>query len=194
MKNIDLKKLVFIVTALMLTIVSVAQSEDELSYGEVEKNVKMILLRNGKHYFAYMENDKWIGIDHVDSSAVHLNDGGIASVHVDFIKLYGGIAGHQGTPSIMAIRDPQAISFDELVGSGKIADYDPEKYIFFGPRLIKAKGVTYCITRYKYGDYRLYKNGEFLGSYKTAQEFEHATGLNTLKGPNVKLEQSGLRF
>ena len=59
MKNIDLKKLVFIVTALMLTIVSVAQSEDELSYGEVEKNVKMILLRNGKHYFAYTENDKW---------------------------------------------------------------------------------------------------------------------------------------
>ena len=169
----------------MLTIVSVVQSEDELSYGEVEKNVNMILLRNGKHYFAYMENNKWIGIDYVDSSAVHLDDGGIASVNVDFVRLYGGIVGHEGTPSITAIRDPQAISFDELVGSGKIADYDPEKRIFFGPRLIKTKSATYCVTRYRYGDYRLYKNGKFLGSYKTSQEFEHAAGFNTLKKPNV---------
>lgn len=191
MNHFDLKKLVFIATALITTIVGIVHSEDELSYGAVEKNVNMILLRNGKHYFAYMENEKWIGIDYIDTSAVHLEDGGSASVNVDFVRLYGGIVGHKGTPSIMAIRDPQAVSFDELIGSGKIADYDPEKYIFFGPRLIRAKGVTYCITRYRYGDYRLYKNGEFLGSYKTTLEFEHATGLNTLKDPNAKLEQTG---
>jgi hypothetical protein len=191
MKKFDLKKIVFLVVALMLTIVSVVQSEDELSYGDVEKNVNMILFRNGKHYFAYTEDNKWIGIDHVDTSAVDLDDGGIASVNVDFVRLYGGIVGHEGTPSITAIRDPQAISFDELVGSSKIADYDPEKYIFFGPRLIKTKNATYCVTRYKYGDYRLYKDGQFLGSYKTSLEFEHATGFNTLKDPNVKLEQTG---
>lgn len=161
---------------------------DELVFDNQESDVRILLFRCNKTFIAYKENEKkWIGL-YTPPKDIHLEDGEFADITADVEKVYGGIVGFSGELYLSKIKSSHAVSFEELVNRGEIADYDPVQYRFGGARVIRTKKGLYCVGS-THGKYQLYKDGKILGIYNTALEVENATGLHVLKDPSVKLEQ-----
>lgn len=182
-----MKKTLFLIIAVLLMFAS-ASMDDELTFGDQESDARIILFRCNKAYIAYKENEKkWISL-YVKPKDINLEDGGFADITADVEKAYGGIVGFTGELYLSKIKSSQAVSFEELVNKGEIADYDPAQYRFSGARVIRTKKGLFCVGS-AYGKYQLYKDGKILGIYNSALEVENVTGLHILKDPSVQLEQ-----
>ena len=180
---------------LALVLAIFAGAEDELNYGGGESDVKMTVFRGDRGYLAYMEKEKsWSGLDRLPSG-FELNDGEFADITADIERMYGGLAGHTGTPFATKIKESRPVPFEEMLKRGLIENYDPARYRFWGLRILKTKKEVYIASRIgatRSGlDYRLYKDGNFVGSYKTTFELERAVGLNTSMDTTVILQEEG---
>ena len=176
---------------LALVLAIFAGAEDELNYGGGESDVKMTVFRCDRGYLAYMEKEKrWSGLDRLPSG-FELNDGEFADITADIERMYGGLAGHTGTPFATKIKELRPVPFKEMLKRGLIENYDPVRYRFWGLRILKTKNGTYIAATGRGLDFRLYKDGNFVGSYKTTLELEKAAGLNTLMDTTVVLQEGG---
>lgn len=176
---------------LALVLAIFAGAEDELNYGGGESDVKMTVFRGDRGYLAYMEKEKrWSGLERLPSG-FELNDGEFADITADIERMYGGLAGHTGTPFATKIKELRPVPFKEMLKRGLIENYDPVRYRFWGLRILKTKNGTYIAATGRGLDFRLYKDGNFVGSYKTTLELEKAAGLNTLMDTTVVLQEGG---
>jgi len=165
---------------LMFALAMFAGAEDELNHDSGESDVKMTVFRCGNNFPAYMEKEKrWSGLESVPSS-FEINDGEFFDITADIVRLYGGFAGHTGTPQATKIKESKPVTFKEMLKRGIIENYDLARYSFWGLRVLKTKQGTYIAARNRDPAYRLYKDGKLVGSYKTTFELEKAAGLNTL--------------
>lgn len=155
-------------------------AEDELSLGDAESDVKMIVFRCGRDYAAYMvEQKRWSGLQSLPSG-FEMNDGEFVDITADIVRLYGGLAGHTGTPQATKIKESKSVPFEDMLKRDLIEKYDPARFRFWGLRVLKTKQGVYIAASNSSQTYRLYKDGNFVGSYKTTLELERAAGLNTL--------------
>lgn len=95
-----------------------------------------------------------------------LNNGEFAYAVTDIVRAYGGFAGLTGELHILRINESQSVSFEDMLSSGKIDAYDTAQYRFWGLRILKTKNGTYhAFSSYNYykGNYRLYRDGNFVG-------------------------------
>ena len=176
---------------LALVLAIFAGAEDELNYGGGESDVKMTVFRGDRGYLAYMEKEKrWSGLERLPSG-FELNDGEFADITADIERMYGGLAGHTGTPFATKIKELRPVPFKEMLKRGLIENYDPARYRFWGLRILKTKNGTYIAATGRGLDFRLYKDGNFVGSYKTTLELEKVAGLNTLMDTTVILQEEG---
>jgi len=176
---------------LALVLAIFAGAEDEMYYGGGESDVKMTVFRGDRGYLAYMEKEKrWSGLDRLPSG-FELNDGEFADITADIERMYGGLAGHTGTPFATKIKESRLVLFKEILKRNIIENYDPARYRFWGLRILKTKNGTYIAASSRGLDYRLYKDGNFVGSYKTTLELEKAAGLNTMMDSTVTLQSAG---
>lgn len=176
---------------LVFILAIIVGAEDELYHGNGESDVKMTVFRCGNNFPAYMEKEKkWSGLESVPAS-FELNDGEFADITADIEKMYGGLAGHTGAPQATKIKESKPVTVEEMLKRGIIENYDPARYSFWGLRVLKTKQGVYIAARNRDSVYRLYKDGKFVGSYKTIFELEKAAGLNALNDTTVTMNRAG---
>ena len=158
-----------------LAVAGTVHGEDEMYFRDNESNVGMTIFRCGKVYR---------GLD--------LNDGEFAYAVTDIVRAYGGFAGLTGELHVLRVNESQPVSFEDMLSSGKIEAYDTAQYRFWGLRVLKTKNGAYLAFNDNYkGNYRLYKDGNFVGAYKTTFDLKRAAGLGFLKDQSVTLEDNG---
>lgn len=184
----------FIVVFLFaLAIAGIVHGEDEMYFRDNENDVGMTIFRCGGVYMAYPDSQKKWERLHLAPRGVDLNDGGFAYAVADVDRAYGGLAGLSGELHVLRVNESQPVSFEDMLSSGKIEAYDTTQYRFWGLRILKTKSGAYLAFNDNYkGNYRLYKDGNFVGAYKTTFDLKRAAGLGFLKDQSVTLEDNGV--
>ena len=151
-----------------------------------------VILSDGKVYMAYPDSQKKWERLHLAPRGLDLNDGEFAYAVTDIVRAYGGFAGLTGELHVLRVNESQPVSFEDMLSSGKIDAYDTAQYRFWGLRVLKTKNGAYLAFNDNYkGNYRLYKDGNFVGAYKTTFDLKRAAGLGFLKDQSVTLEDNG---
>lgn len=181
-----------IVLAFFLAVAGTVHGEDEMYFRDNESNVGMTIFRCGKVYMAYPNSQKKWERLHLAPRGLDLNDGEFAYAVTDIVRAYGGFAGLTGELHVLRVNESQPVSFEDMLSSGKIEAYDTAQYRFWGLRVLKTKNGAYLAFNDNYkGNYRLYKDGNFVGAYKTTFDLKRAAGLGFLKDQSVTLEDNG---
>lgn len=180
-----------IVLAFFLAIAGIVHGEDEMYFRDNENNVGMTIFRCDGVYMAYLDKQKKWERLHFAPRGVDLDDGGFAYAVADVDRAYGGLAGLSGELRVLRVNESHPVAFKEILKRGLIENYDPARYRFWGLRILKTKRGTHIATSTNGIAYRLYRDGIFVGSYKTTLELEKDAGLNTMMDSTVTLQSAG---
>ena len=180
-----------IVLAFFLAVAGIVHGEDEMYFHDNESNVGMTIFRCDGVYMAYLDNQKKWERLHFAPRGVDLDDGGFAYAVADVDRAYGGLAGLSGELRVLRVNESHPVAFKEILKRGLIENYDPARYRFWGLRILKTKRGTHIATSTNGIAYRLYRDGNFVGSYKTTLELEKDAGLNTMMDSTVTLQSAG---
>ena len=182
----------FIVVFLFaLAIVGIVHGEDEMYFRDNENDVGMTIFRCGGVYMAYPDSQKKWERLHFAPRGVDLDDGGFAYAVADVDRAYGGLAGLMGELHVLRVNELRPVAFKEVLKKNMIENYDPARYRFWGLRILKTKKGTHIAASSNGIDYRLYRDGNVVGSYKTTLELEKDAGLNTSMDTTATLENVG---
>lgn len=162
-----------------------------MSFHDSENDVGMTIFRCDKVYLAYLDSQKKWERLHVAPRGVDLDDGGFAYAVADVDRAYGGLAGLSGELRILRIKESHPVAFKEILKKNMIEKYDPARYRFWGLRILKTKKGTHIATSTNGIAYRLYKDGNVVGNYKTTLELEKDAGLSTSMDTTATLEDAG---
>jgi hypothetical protein len=156
-----------------------AVNPDQLYY-DYEDNVDFTIFRAGDAYLMCEDGQNgWSGLEgDVQSQGLNLGDFDFAHVTADMTYLDGGEAGYMNAPMIRKVHNSFSVSFADVLNKGLIEEYDPEEVYFAGPRLYETDDCKYCVVFADYKEYRVYKDGGYIGSYETSYEAEGAIGLH----------------
>lgn len=180
-----------IVLAFFLAVAGIVHGEDEMYFHDNESNVGMTIFRCDGVYMAYLDKQKKWERLHFAPRGLDLNDGEFAYAVADVDRAYGGLAGLSGELRVLRINESHPVAFKEILKRGLIENYDPARYRFWGLRILKTKRGTHIATSTNGIAYRLYRDGNFVGSYKTTLELERDAGLNTMMDSTVTLQSAG---
>ena len=174
-----------------LAIAGIVHGEDEMSFHDSENDVGMTIFRCDRVYLVYLDSQKKWERLHVAPRGVDLEDGEFAYAVADVDRAYGGLAGLSGELRVLRIKVSHPVAFKEILKKNMIENYDSARYRFWGLRILKTKKGTYIATSTNGIAYRLYKDGNFVGNYKTTLELEKDAGLNTSMDSTVTLQSAG---
>jgi hypothetical protein len=180
-----------LILAYFLAIAGIVHGEDEMSFHDSENDVGMTIFRCDKVYLAYLDNQKKWERLHFAPRGVDLDDGGFAYAVADVDRAYGGLAGLSGELRVLRIKESHPVAFKEILKKNMIENYDPARYRFWGLRILKTKKGMHIATSTNGIAYRLYKDGNVVGNYKTTLELEKDAGLNTSMDTTATLENVG---
>lgn len=180
-----------LVLAFLLAIAGIVHGEDEMYFHDSENDVGMTIFRCDRVYLVYLDSQKKWERLHVAPRGVDLDDGGFAYAVADVDRAYGGLAGLSGELRILRIKESHPVAFKEILKKNMIEKYDPARYRFWGLRILKTKKGTHIATSTNGIAYRLYKDGNVVGNYKTTLELEKDAGLSTSMDTTATLEDAG---
>ena len=148
-------------------------------YTDKKKNEYATVFRAGDEFFLCLDGEYvWRRIISDDGSLKGgMNDFDFAKIKADISWVTGGIAGFQNAPQISKVKSISSISFSECERDGIIAAYNPDEEYFSGPQVYRDGEDVYVIIHANYKEYRVYKNGYFMGKYVTSLETNGALGI-----------------
>ena len=158
----------------------IRSSKVDQLYTKSEKNVTGTVFCAGDKFVLCVEGEnvwKLVESDASETLKNEMDDFDFAKIDADITWLDGGVAGFMHVPQIDKVNSLVPITFEECDKNEILATYDPDEEYFSGPHIYRDGNDIYVVIYLRYKDYRVYKNGSFIGEYETALEVKGTLGV-----------------